>query len=139
MYLNSFVYHAGRYSLLTGQLAGHLKELMKTPLLQEWGRGEEVGKLRRREGHESGEGEGMGQETGQYMEERMEEMFTTLHFTSWLHPLLQTRGAVCKVASDVITHFGVDSGVGSHVNPEQRLTTVHKWKVSGGTLEWEWE
>ena len=35
-----------------------------------------------------------------------------------------------------MTHFGVDGGVGSHINSKQRLTTVHEWKVMGCTLQW---
>lgn len=59
----------------------------------------------------------------------MEETFTVLlHFVF-------LPNVWCFGDTDLRTHFGVDGGVGSHINSKQRLTAVHKWKVMGGTLQ----
>ena len=53
LYLNSFLHQGASWSLLTGQLAGHFKELMKTLFLKAWGGREVVNTVR------EGEGKGM--------------------------------------------------------------------------------
>ena len=63
----------------------------------------------------------------------MEETFAvSLHFTV---PCVSPN--VWRLRdTDAMTHFGVDGGVGPHINSKQRLTTIHRWEVMGGALQW---